>query len=541
MRTYLSPEGAGVPTLPTNCACEVGWGASQASQVPCPAKLRRAKWGLDAALDRTMLCGVVYTLMSANTSLSLAASTPFTLTIFGASGHLAGQKLYPALYTLALKKRLPAQYAIVGYARSDMDDTSFRALIEKAVHAQMPEVNESVLRDFLNHTHYVQGQYTELKDFKALAKKLASLEGESASIRLAYLSIPPTLFTAVLHNLCEADIHTASEPFRCIVEKPVGHDLQSAEEIWRELVRCFREEEVYLLDHYLGKEAVRNIYYLRFANPILERLFKNTLIHHVEVSALESVGIEERAGYFENTGTLRDMFQSHLLEITALLTTRLGDDASFREARLHALEELYIPPATNLDEVVLQGQYEGYTSEEGVARTSRTNTFATLKLLTRTSRWQGVPFYLRSGKRLTKKETRISIQFQVPHPVGIGSGPNRLDIILQGEAGMRLHLQTKLGGTEPQFRPLILEDPLVCVGDCLPEHGLLILEAIHDKQQWFLSFPEVRAAWRLLDPIQAHLEHASTALHAYPAGSPGPAEDHAWLARDGTEWLSSSQ
>ncbi len=195
-----------------------------------------------------------------------------------------------------------------------------------------------------------------------------------------------------------------------------------------------------------------------------------------------------------------------------------------------------------MEDIALQGQYTagtvngkdvpGYRDEQDVASDSRTNTFATLRLMTRTSRWQGIPLILRSGKRLQKKETRISIEFQEPHPVGEGSTPNRLDIILQGEAGMRLHLQTKIGGPDAAFRPLIMEDPLICYGDCLPEHGMLLLEAIHGQRQWYLSFEEVHTAWRLIDPVQAYLDKDETPLYEYAAGSDGPAEAAAWAERD---------
>lgn len=480
----------------------------------------------------------------------LAAPSPFSFILFGASGHLAKLKLYPAFYVLALKKRLPEHYSIVGFARSDMDDSSFRQLVEASVREHMPEVNEKVLAGFLSHVHYHQGQYDSIDDFRSLSKKLAALEGESKPhVRLAYLSIPPGVFPSVMQNLCAGGVHHHEKKgdFRCIVEKPVGSDLQTADEIFHGLISCFGADEIYLLDHYLGKEAVRNVYYLRYANPVLERLFKNTLIHHVQINASEVAGLDGRAGYFEHTGTFRDMFQSHLLMIAALLTMRLETEENFRASRFNALEQFYLPPAADLNDIVLQGQYAagevqgkpvvGYSEEEDVAPDSRTNTYAALKLLTRTSRWQGVPFYLRSGKRMHRKETRISIQFQEPRPVGKGAMPNRLDIILQGEAGMRMHLQTKLGGTEPEFRPLVMEDPLVCFGDCLPEHGLLLLEAIHGKQQWYLSFEEVRYAWRLLDPVQAHLSNAGTPLHAYASGSPGPAESDTWIGRDGIQWF----
>ncbi len=479
----------------------------------------------------------------------LAAPSPFSFVLFGASGNLAKLKIYPALYVLALKKRFPENYSIVGYARTEMDEVAFRALVEESIRAQMPEVNKKVLEEFLSHIHYVQGQYDKVKDFSVLAERLTALEkGWKDAVRLAYLSIPPTVFTQVLENLCAGKVHDKKIPFRCIVEKPVGHDLKSFEDIQAQLLECFTDEEIYLLDHYLGKEAVRNIYYLRFANPLLERLFKNSLIHHVEVAAMEAYGLEGRSGYFEHTGMLRDMFQSHLMMMASLLTMLIKEsDETIRESRLNALNQFYLPPAANLSDVVMQAQYSkgkvhgetvvGYREEEDIPKDSRTNTFAAMKILSREARWQGVPFYFRSGKRLSKKETRISIQFQEPHVVGEGSTPNRLDIILQGEAGMRIHLQTKVGGTTPTFRPLILEDPLVCMGDCLPEHGLLLLEAIHGKQTWFLTFDEVRTAWRLIDPLQHHLEQPSTPLYTYPAGSNGPEEANKWAANDGVKWV----
>lgn len=480
--------------------------------------------------------------------MALSAPTPFSFILFGASGNLAKLKIYPSLYTLALKKRFPADYAIVGFARTEMDDDSFRTLVAESIRADMPEVNDATLNEFLSHVWYHQGDYGQTADFEALDVQLQKLEkGWKNPVRLAYLSIPPTVFATTLHNLLKGNVRRESIPFRCIVEKPVGHNLHSFEEIHEILVSCFKEEEIYLLDHYLGKEAVRNAYYLRFANPVFERLLKNTLIDHVEITAAETKGIEGRAGYFDAAGTLRDYFQSHMIMMGALLTMRLREnDESFRESRLQAVKELYLPPSADMNDIVLQGQYSSghnagehvpaYAKEDGVAAGSRTNTYAALKLMTRSSRWEGVPFFLRSGKRMDKRETRISIQFQETHPVGAGSTPNRLDIILQGEAGMRLHLQTKVGGTQPTFRPLIMEDPLVCYGDCLPEHGLLLLEAIHGKQQWFLTFEEVRASWRLIDPLQAHLDKESTPLYLYPAGTNGPKESDEWMSKQGMAW-----
>jgi len=483
------------------------------------------------------------------TVFMLSASSPFSLILFGASGHLAKLKLYPALYILALKKRLPKKYAVVGFSRTEMDEEAFRKLVSDAIHENVPAVNEDVLTQFLTHVHYHQGQYDDPKDFLSLSKRLHELEKGWAEVaRLAYLSVPPAAFTQVTHNLCEGTVQTQDTPVRCIVEKPVGGDLKTFEKIKKQLASCFPQGNIYLLDHYMGKEAVRNVYYLRLANPVVETLLQNSLIHHVEITAAEDAGLEGRAGYFEQTGTLRDMFQSHLLMMAALVTMPLSEkEDAFIYNRSNALKQFYLPPAGDLEEVILQGQYArgtvlgedvpAYVEEEGVSADSRTNTYVALKLLSRAARWQGVPFYLRSGKRLQKKETRISLHFQEQYKSAEGTSSNCLEFILQGEAGMRISLQTKVGGTEPAFRPLILTDPLVCIGDCLPEHSLLILEAIHGKQQWYSSFEEAQIAWRLIDPLQAYLDSDSIPLHLYPAGSMGPKEADEWIAKDGVKWL----
>lgn len=480
----------------------------------------------------------------------LAANRSFSLVLFGASGHLARIKIFPALYFLALKKRLPEQYSIVGYARTAMTDADFRDVVSASVREHVPEVNDKVLAGLLEHVSYVSGQYDKVNDFKTLAAKLTTLEAKTENlVRLAYLSIPPSAFGPTLENVCAGGVHDKRADFRCIVEKPVGSDSKSFEEINRQLSSCFKPEEVYILDHYLGKEAVRNAYYLRYANPVIERLLKNTLISHVQITAAESAGLEGRAGYFDAVGTLRDMFQSHLIQIAALLTMRLvADPKDMKPTRLDAVRKFYLPPAADLGDVVVQGQYgEGtigdkkvpaYKDEDGVARGTRAATFAAMRIMTRSSRWEGVPIFLRSGKRLKDKETRISIEFQESATlVGKGEARNRLDIILQGEAGMKLFLQTKLGGSEPKFRPLVMEDPLVCMGDCLVEHSLLLLEAINGSQQWFLDPEEVRVSWQLIDPLQKYLDDKKTPLAIYASGSKGPEEADAFIAKFGHRWF----
>lgn len=480
----------------------------------------------------------------------LKTDHPFSLILFGASGHLARIKIFPALYFLALKKRLPDAFHIVGYARTAMTDEEFRSYIAAAIREHVLEVNEGVLTSLLQHCVYQIGQYDKIADFKALAERLESIEGSAKEhVRLAYLSIPPAAFRSTVDNLCKGGVHDPKRSFRCIVEKPVGSNLATFEDINAKLEACFKPEEVFILDHYLGKEAVRNTYYLRHANPVIERLMKSTLISNIQITANESAGLEGRTGYFEHVGTLRDMVQSHLLEIASLLTMRLVSDThDLKATRLDAIRKFYLPPATNLSDIVLQGQYGsgiihgetvgGYRDEAGIDKASRTPTFVAVRLMSRSSRWEGVPFFLRSGKRLKQKETRIAIEFQESSTlIGKGALRNRLDIILQGEAGMKLYLQTKLGGSEPEFRPLVMEDPLVCMGDCLVEHSLLLLEAINGNRQWFLGPEEVRACWHLIDPLQVHLDNPTTPLYPYVAGSLGPKESEAFIERFGYKWL----
>ncbi len=478
----------------------------------------------------------------------LTAPHPFTFILFGASGNLAKLKLYPDLFVLFQKKRLSDQFSIIGFARTGMNEDEFRAFVKDSVRSSVPSCTDAELDAFAAHVFYQAGDYGTLEDFQTLRGRIVDMEkGWDTPVRLAYLSIPPSVFVNVLHNLCESNVHDGA--FRCIIEKPVGHDAKSFGEIQRALTGCFREEEIYLLDHYLGKEAVRNVYYMRYANPIFERILAHSLIHHVEITASESKGLEGRAGYFDIAGTLRDYFQNHMLLMAALLTMDLSEaDRMFGEHRLEAMRQFYLPPATDMDDVILQGQYGegmvngemeiGYREEEGIVPTSRTNTFIAMKLMSKNKDWEGVPFFLRAGKRLQKRETRISIQFNDSHPAGKNAAPNRLDIILQGEAGMKVYMQTKVGGTEPKFRPLVLSDPLEVTGDVLPEHGLLILEALHGKKQWFMSFEEVETAWRLMDPLQAHLDKDSTPLVIYPAGVANPREADEWIAKHGAQWSS---
>jgi len=470
----------------------------------------------------------------------ISIKDPFTFMIFGASGHLAKIKLYPALYVLAAKKRLPNNFNIVGYSRSKLSQKDFHARITDAVMAKHPDADKAVLHKFLQHCHYVSGQYNSEEDFKRLAGTITELEGNwtEDSIRLGYFAVPPIVFGDISRNLCAGGVHRTQhgKHFRCIVEKPIGSDFKTFKAIQKDLLGCFQPEEIFLLDHALGKDAVRNVYYLRVANPILETLLENSVLYSVQISALESAGIGSRAGFYDTTGAFRDMFQSHLLMLMAMLTMKRSN-GPLQTVLSGALKKVYLPPVANMDDLILQGQYKGYIDEENVNENSQTNTYACMKLMTRMEGWDGVPFYLRSGKSLSKKETRISLRFfEQEHCSTKSCTFNHLDIILQGEAGMKINLLTRISGTEDEYRPLVLSDPLESVGDALPEHAVLLAEAIAYKQDWFLNFDDVATSWQLLDPAQAHLDKKETILHMYKSGTNGPVEADRWLENHGDQW-----
>ena len=474
----------------------------------------------------------------------LRVDHPFSFILFGASGHLSRVKIFPALYVLALKKRFPKDFTIIGYARTPMERSAFQEEFALSVRQAMSgAVNEEILSELLTHVHYQQGQYDSKEDFRRLSDTLSKLETSQETVRLAYLSVPPTVFEDVVRNLCAGGIHTKGRPFRCIVEKPVGSDRASFRSIHNMLSSCFTQDEVYILDHYLGKEAVRNLYYLRFANPIIESFLEKSLVTNVQITASESDGLEGRAGYFEAAGALRDMVQSHLLQIVAMLTMEIGNDTEIPINRLRALRSI---SCKNPSSHVFQAQYSAgkiraanvpaYVDEPGVKAGSRTPTYVAARFESTEKKWCGVPFYVRSGKRLATKETKVVFSFRSGCLSNI-SERNYLEVILQGEAGLKLHLQTKLGGSEPKFRPLILEDPLVCMGDCLIEHSLLFLEAIQGNKRWFLSPEEVETCWSIIDPLQNVLDTPTTPLHFYSSGSIGPKEVDAFIAQDASKWF----
>jgi glucose-6-phosphate 1-dehydrogenase len=418
------------------------------------------------------------------------AENNFTLVIFGASGSLAKLKLFPALYELEKEKRMPKDYAIVGYARTEMSDEAFRKFFEKSIRDADKNVDEAALKKILTHLHYYTGSYDQKSSYEDFLKALKKIEKEKKRVRLAYFSIPPSAFPEVLKNLAEVPWDTRKSPLRLIIEKPFGYDLASAKKLKKALQKNFKPQQVFLLDHYLGKEAVSNLLSLRYANSILTSLMTRDYVSSIQITAMEDKDIEGRANYFDHVGILRDMVQSHLLQVLAYLTMfapRSKTKAGIQREKARVLKSIRLGSHHNS---IVRGQYQGYTEQKGIPTDSQTETYAALKLYLKHPLWKGVPIYIRSGKSLHQKWTAVVIEFaprraQRDTP---GLPPNRLVIQLQPYEKIEFHLLTKLGGKTFDFHDLTTGRPIYCSGDCLVEHGRLLLDAIAGRQDLFFGF-----------------------------------------------------
>lgn len=468
------------------------------------------------------------------------ANENFTLVIFGASGSLAKLKLFPSIYELVKEKRMPQNFKIVGYARTPMSDNQFRDFFEKAVREQEEYVDEKAMKSLLKNVHYFTGQYDQKTDYEAFKRQLSKWEKTKSRVRIAYFSVPPSGFEPILENLHEVNFDTRKSPLRLVVEKPFGYDLKSAKRLKRTLDRRFNSSQVYLLDHYLGKEAVSNLLSLRYANSVLTTLMNRDYVSNIQITAMEEKDIEGRANYFDNVGIMRDMIQSHLLQILAYLTMfaplRRTAKAIHHE-KTRVLRSIKVEKKS-----VVRGQYSGYLKEQGIPKDSKTETFAALKLTLKHPLWRGVPIYLRSGKALKQKWTAVVIEFK-PRRAQRDHGdvePNRLVIQIQPTEKIEFHLLTKLGGKTFEFHDLTTGRPIYCSGDCLSEHGRLFLDVINGRKGLFLDFEEIFAAWRVIDPIQKICDKKrkqSCDLEIYKKGTLNPKSADKMIEKDGFEWF----
>jgi glucose-6-phosphate 1-dehydrogenase len=484
---------------------------------------------------------------------------PCAIVMFGASGDLAKRKLLPALYDLAVHACLAPRFRLLGFARTEMSDDEFRSKTNDALPKGAGE-DDSKRKDFLSKLQYFTGNYDDPESYRRLAKRLEELdrEGQLGGNRLFYLATPPDVYPHVIEQLGRAGLAKPKGNgswTRIIIEKPFGHDSASARDLNAKVLRVFDESQVYRIDHYLGKETVQNLLVFRFGNGIFEPLWNRNFIDHVQITASEALGVERRAAFYESAGALRDMIQSHVLQLTSLVGMEAPasfDATSVRNEKIKILQSIRPLQSETVWKSVVRGQYgpgtlrgasvPGYRQEPGVKPESATETFVAMKLLVDNWRWSGVPFYLRTGKRLPRPVTEITIRFKrAPHMVFQGESvePNSLVLNIQPDEGISLSFGAKSPGSQMQIRPVTMDFQYrqAFGAGSREAYATLINDCIRGDATLFDRADSVEAAWGLVDPILEAWKNASPPpFPNYPSGSQGPRAADDLVATDSHRW-----
>jgi glucose-6-phosphate 1-dehydrogenase len=484
---------------------------------------------------------------------------PAAMVIFGASGDLTARKLVPALYDLASQRRLPMEFAVVGISRTPMSHDEFRKRLRGALDRQRPgEVSDDVWDSFSRSVFYLPGDSTEpetYSELKGFLKKLDRERGTQGN-RVFYLASSPSLVAPIVERLGEAGMNEGENGgwARLVVEKPFGRDLASAEALNTHILQYFKERQIYRIDHYLGKETVQNIMALRFSNSIFEPIWSQHYVDHVQITVAEDIGIGTRGAFYEEAGALRDIVQNHLMQVfclTAMEPPVAFDAEGVRDEKVKVLKAVHRIPEDAVEKFAVRGQYTrgwvwgeevpGYREEKNVAPDSTTETYVAMKLFIDNWRWAGVPFYVRTGKRLPKRVTEIAIQFKpTPHAPFAGAEnlePNLLVVRVQPEEGVSLKIGAKVPGTGFEIRSVNMD---LLYGTAFLEevpdaYQRLLLDVMLGDPTLFIRADETERAWAILDPvIRAWAQ--SKEISFYPAGTWGPPEAEELLARDGRRW-----
>lgn len=490
-----------------------------------------------------------------------APSDPCAVVMFGASGDLARRKLLPALYDLAVHSCLAPRFRLLGFARSEMDDETFAREATEFLPDKAPAGDAaSARRDFLQHLHYFQGDYNDPESYKRLAKRLEELDREAGlgGNRLFHLATPPAVYPRIIEQLGRAGLAKPKNEdswVRIIVEKPIGYDRASARALNAKLRSVFDESQVFRIDHYLGKETVQNLLVFRFGNGIFEPIWSRNYVDSVQITAAESLGVERRAAFYESAGALRDMVQSHVLQLTSLIameTPATFDATAVRNEKIKVLQSIRPFDADSARKNVVRGQYgpgcvnnetvPGYRQEPGVDPHSTTETFVALKLLIDNWRWAGVPFYLRTGKRLARPSAEIAITFKsAPHMVFRNEPvePNSLVLNIQPDEGISLSFGAKAPGSKLRITPVTMDFHYrrAFGAGSREAYATLINDCIRGDATLFDRADGVDAAWALVDPIlDAWKNSPPPEFPNYPAGSEGPSDAFDLTESDGRQW-----
>jgi glucose-6-phosphate 1-dehydrogenase len=482
------------------------------------------------------------------------------MVIFGATGDLNRRKLMPALYRLAYDRRLPAGFSVVGVSRTPLSDEEFRRRMCEAIKEFSEDTgfDGDVWEEFARGLFYVAADVGDQTGFQRIGAKLAEIEQtrHTGGNVLFYLSVQPSHYEQGAAGIGAAGLAEGKGWRRLVVEKPFGHDLASARVLSDELHKVFPESEIYRIDHYLGKETVQNILAFRFGNGIFEPVWNRRYVNHVQITAAESIGVEGRGGYYQETGALADMIQNHLLQVMA--TIAMEPSANFhadsvRDERSKLLRAIHAMTPEQVYKDAVPGQYgearvggkevPGFRQESGVDPHSRTDTYAAVALFVDNWRWAGVPFYLRTGKRLPKRVTEISVQFNSP-PLAIFDGqaeemaPNLLIVRIQPEEGISLKFVSKRPGRGMQLRPVSMDFNYgSSFGERSPSaYETLLLDALIGDATLYTRQDMVEASWRVVEPIQNVWRNSPHDPPLYSAGTWGPAAADEMLARRGHAW-----
>jgi len=475
-----------------------------------------------------------------------------TIVIFGASGDLTRRKLIPALFDLHLKDRLPSAFRIVGVSRSSMSDDEFRDRMEiSCKQFARTTFDPDKWEKFISHVTYHAGDLTKLDDMRELDCTLTSAEGAGRANRMYYLSIAPRLYELALSNLGAAEMVNENNGWRrVVIEKPFGHDLSSAVALNEAVHYVLDESQIYRIDHYLGKETVQNIMVFRFANSLFEPVWNRNYIDHVQITAAETVDVGHRADYYDGVGVVRDMMQNHMLQLLALVAVE--PPASFeadalRNEKVKVLSAVRKIDPKDVAKYTVRGQYRSYRDAEGVDPNSQTATYAAIRFFIDNWRWQGVPFYLRSGKALAKKFTEITIFFKEPphlmFPMLADASivKNRLSICIQPDEGISFSFQAKVPDTAAGMRTvdMTFHYDNAFGPQAIPEaYERLLLDILKGDASLFTRGDSIELAWSLIDPILEgwNSELSSPMAFFYETGSWGPVEADRLLQQDGASW-----
>jgi glucose-6-phosphate 1-dehydrogenase len=482
---------------------------------------------------------------------------PCTLVVFGASGDLTTRKLMPALAELADGRRLPAAFAVVGVARTEQSDDDFRARMLEAI-----DKPSAAWENLVSGFRYVAGDYSHPDTFETLKQVLEEVDTErgTGGNRVFYLATPPQVFGTIAGALDTCGLNKPKDErsfVRIVVEKPYGHDLESARGLDAQMHEAFDESQIYRIDHYLGKETVQNVLALRFANAIFEPIWNRRYVDHVQITVAESLGVGHRGSFYESAGALRDIVQNHVLQVLALTLMEPPatiDAQGIRDEKVKALRAVDVLSVDEVANEVVRGQYDagwvegesvvGYREEEGVAADSRTATYVAMRLHVDNWRWAGVPFYVRTGKRLPKRYSEVAMEFHdVPHlPFGNketrGLGPNALVLRIQPDEGITLRFGAKVPGQAFEVRTVSMDFSYgaAFLEETPDAYERLLLDAMVGDPTLFIRTDEVEQAWRIVDPILEAWEDPGFPLARYGAGTWGPREADRLLERDGRQW-----